>query len=153
MSAIRPRNADDLTPAELVTAAIDMDLVLEREPQLGDFGFGVSSKTPEERAADLLRNRDLIREPRSLAQFMAARGWLRQFGKIRALNRARDELRPEALCRGRHRLRDQRRFHRRGDRRRLHRPSRYVPRTPGSTSRPRRGGMWSATGLSGDDAP
>jgi hypothetical protein len=90
MSAIRPRNADDLTPAALATAAIDMDLVLEREPRLGDFGFGVCdprSKTPEERAADLLRNRDLIREPRSLAQFMAARGWLRRFGKIRALNR------------------------------------------------------------------
>lgn len=61
--------------------------MLEREPQLGDFGFGVSSKTPEERVADLLRNRDLIREPRSLAQFMAARAWLRRFGKIRALNR------------------------------------------------------------------
>jgi hypothetical protein len=28
MSAIRPRNADDLTPAELTSAAIDMDLVL-----------------------------------------------------------------------------------------------------------------------------
>jgi hypothetical protein len=49
MSAMRPRNADDLTPAELASAAIDMDLVLAREPQLGDFGFGVCdprSKTP-----------------------------------------------------------------------------------------------------------
>jgi hypothetical protein len=92
MSAVTPRNANDLTPAGLATAAIDMDLVLEREPQLGDFGFGVCdprSKTPEERAADLLRNRDLIREPRSLAQFMPARGWLRRFGKIRALNHDR----------------------------------------------------------------
>ena len=82
MSAIRPRNADDLTPAESATAAIDMDLVLEREPQLGDFGFGVYAKTPEERAADLLRNRDLIREPRSLAQVMAASpafGWRNTF--------------------------------------------------------------------------
>jgi hypothetical protein len=87
MSTVRPRNADDLTPAELASAAIDMDRVLEREPQLGDFGFGVFAKTREERAADLLRNRDLIREPRSLAQFMAARGWLSQFGKIKALNR------------------------------------------------------------------
>jgi hypothetical protein len=90
MSIIRPRNADDLTPAELASAAIDMDRVLEREPQLGDFGFGVwdpRSKTPEERIADLRLNRDLIRAPRSLAQFMAARGWLRQFCKIKALNR------------------------------------------------------------------
>jgi hypothetical protein len=42
-----------LTPYELASAAIDMDLVLEREPRLGDFGFGVRdprSKTPEERA-------------------------------------------------------------------------------------------------------
>ena len=77
MSTIRPRNAEELTAAELASAAINMDLVLEREPRLGDFGFGVRdprSKTPEERAADLLRNRDLIRELRSLAQFMAARG-------------------------------------------------------------------------------
>jgi hypothetical protein len=46
MSAIRPRNADDLTPAGLATAAIDMDLVLEREPRLGDFGFGVRDRAP-----------------------------------------------------------------------------------------------------------
>jgi hypothetical protein len=90
MSTIRPRNEDDFTPAELASAAIDMDRVLEREPLLGDFGFGVwdpRSKTPEERAADLRLNREYIREPRSLAQFMAARGWLRQFRKIKALNR------------------------------------------------------------------
>jgi hypothetical protein len=90
MSAIRPRNADDLTPAELATAAIDMDLVLEREPQLGDFGFGVYapwSKTREERVAELRRNRESIREPRSLAGFIAARGWLRRFRKIKAPNR------------------------------------------------------------------
>jgi hypothetical protein len=53
VSAIRSRNADGLTPYELASAAIDTDLVLEREPRLGDFGFGVRdprSKTPEERA-------------------------------------------------------------------------------------------------------
>ena len=51
---MRPRNADDFTPAELAAAAIDMDRVLEREPQLGDFGFGVwtAPKTREERDAD-----------------------------------------------------------------------------------------------------
>ena len=60
MSAMRRRNA---TPAELASAAIDMDRVLEREPQLGDFGFGVydpRSKTPEERVDDLRRNREDI---------------------------------------------------------------------------------------------
>jgi hypothetical protein len=78
MSAIRPRNADDLTPAELASAAIDMDLVLKREPQLGNFGFGACdprSKTPEESVADLRHNREDIREPKSLAQFIAG-AWL-----------------------------------------------------------------------------
>jgi hypothetical protein len=86
---MKPRTADDYSPAELAAAAVDMDLVLEREPQLGDFGFGVYAprrKTPEERAAELRRDREDIREPRSLAQFMAARGWLRQFSKIKAFN-------------------------------------------------------------------
>jgi hypothetical protein len=90
MSTIKPRNADDLTLDELALAAIDMDRVLEREPQLSDFGFGVydpRSKTPEERIADLRLNREYVRAPRSLAQFMAARGWLRQFRKIKASNR------------------------------------------------------------------
>jgi hypothetical protein len=91
MRTVRPRTADDRTAAELAAAAaaIDMDRVLEDEPLLGDFGFDVSprSKRPEERIADLCHNRDLIREPRSLAQFMAARGWLSKFSKIQALNK------------------------------------------------------------------
>ena len=90
MNEVRPRTADDYSPAELAAAAIDMERVLEREPQLGDFGFGVyapRSKAPEERAAELYRDRESIREPRSLAQFLAARGWLRQFSKIKSLNR------------------------------------------------------------------
>ena len=89
MSAVRPRTADDLSPAELATAAIDMDLVLEREPQLGDNGFKQwdAPSTRAERAAEFLRWREDMREPKSLAQFMAARGWLKQFRKIKALNR------------------------------------------------------------------
>ena len=89
MSAIRPRNADDLTPAELATAAIDMDRVLEREPQLSDNGFKRFDRhrARVEQDADFLKWREDLREPRSLARFMAARGWLRRFGKIRALNR------------------------------------------------------------------
>ena len=89
MSAIRPRNADDLTPAELATAAIDMDRVLEREPQLSDNGFKQFERhqSQAERDAEFLKWREDLREPRSLARFMAARGWLKQFRKIKALNR------------------------------------------------------------------
>lgn len=79
-----------MTPAEIATAASDMAAVLEREPQLSDFGFGVfdpRSKTSAERAAELSRKRDSIREPRSLASFTAARRWLNQFGKIKAINK------------------------------------------------------------------
>ena len=78
MSAIRPRNADDLTPAELATAAIDMDRVLEREPQLSDNGFKRFDRhrARVEQDADFLKWREDLREPRSLARFMAARGWL-----------------------------------------------------------------------------
>ena len=86
---LRPRDADDLTDAELAAAAIDIDRVLEREPELGDFGFGVWNprrKTSEERTAELRSDRESIRELRSLAQFMAARGWLRQFSKIKTFN-------------------------------------------------------------------
>ena len=32
MSTVRPRTEDDLTPAELAAATIDMDRVLKREP-------------------------------------------------------------------------------------------------------------------------
>jgi hypothetical protein len=84
-----PASERDLTPEEIAAAAADMVKVLEIEPQLGDFGFGVSfpsGKTPEERIADLERNRASICEPRSLAQFMAARRWLRQFIKTKALS-------------------------------------------------------------------
>jgi hypothetical protein len=80
-----------MTPAEMTAAASDMAAVLERQPQLSDFGFGVSdrSKPPAEQAAELRIERDRIREPRSLAQFMAARQWLSQFGKLKAINNRR----------------------------------------------------------------
>jgi len=90
MTTVPPASPDTMTPTEIVAAAADMAGILEREPQLGDFGFGVfepRSKTPDERAADLLRNREQIREPRSLAQFMAARQWLSRFAKIKAVNK------------------------------------------------------------------
>jgi hypothetical protein len=86
---MRLRTADDLSPAELATAAIDMDLVLEREPLLSDNGFKqLRGRRPlAEHEAQFLKWREDMREPKSLAQFMAARGWLRQFSKIKALNR------------------------------------------------------------------
>jgi hypothetical protein len=37
---------------------------------------------------DLRRNRDLIREPRSLARLTTARGWLRRFGKLKSVNKS-----------------------------------------------------------------
>ena len=48
---VRPRTADDLTPAELAAATIDMGRVLEGEPQLGDFGFGVWAGGKDSRLA------------------------------------------------------------------------------------------------------
>jgi hypothetical protein len=89
MSAIKPRNADDLTPAELASAAVDMDLVLERELELSDNGFKRlrGRRSQAEYEAEFLKWREDMRALRSLAQFMAARDWLRRFGKIKALNR------------------------------------------------------------------
>jgi hypothetical protein len=40
-----------------------------------------------EHEAEFNRWREDMRTPRSLAQFMAARGWLRQFSKIKAPNK------------------------------------------------------------------
>lgn len=89
MSTLKPRTADSLTPAELAAAAIDMDRVLEREPQLSDNGFKQldRARPRAEQDAEFLKWRESIREPRSLAQFMAARDWLSQFRKTKALNR------------------------------------------------------------------
>ena len=89
MSTVRPRGVDDYSSAELAAAAIDMDRVLEREPQLSDNGFKQfeRSRPRAEHDAEFLQWREGMRAPRSLAQFMAARGWLRQFSKIKALNR------------------------------------------------------------------
>ena len=149
-------NTDDLTPAELASAAIDMDRVLEREPQLSDNGFKqfLRHQSRAERNAQFLKWREDMRHPNSLAQFMAARGWLRQFRKIKTLNRSRTSYSLKhcaeddigyatngcfiaaAIAEG---------F--------TVRCVEPVPPMLGSTSRPRRGGMQSATGMSGEDAP
>ena len=49
--------------------ADEMERILEQEPELGDFGFGVfypQAKTLEERESGLRKEREYIREPRSL---------------------------------------------------------------------------------------
>jgi hypothetical protein len=122
---MRPRNADDLTPDELASAAIDMDLVLEREPQLSDIGF------------KQLRGRRPLAEQN--AQFLKCartcvrRGRWRSSGGARLAQAVqqdqddqpvRNQLRPEALRGGRHWLCDQRLFHRCRDCRELHCPLR-----------------------------
>jgi hypothetical protein len=85
----RPAVETDFTPDQIAAAAAAMDRVLEQEPELSDFGYGFSGaeKTPEERRARFETNRQSIREPRSLAQFLTAREWLRQFAKIKSLNK------------------------------------------------------------------
>lgn len=73
-------------------AKVDMTAVLEREPQLGDFGFGVydsRNKTPEQLEAKLRKEREEILLPRSLEQFAVAREWLRRFNKTKAVNQRR----------------------------------------------------------------
>jgi len=78
------------TQEQIAAAAGDMARILEREPELGDFGFGVFGprrKTPAERAAELAQNREWMMAPRSLVQFLAARAWLRRFAKTKGINR------------------------------------------------------------------
>ena len=86
---MRPAVETDFAPGQLEAAAADMARILEQEPELSDFGYGLSGaeKTPEERRARFETNRQSIREPRSLAQFLAACRWLSQFAKIKTLNK------------------------------------------------------------------
>jgi hypothetical protein len=75
----------------LTKAAADMKRVLSGVSELGDFGFGVfdaRKKTVEQRQAELMQERDDIQQPSALAAFVATRIWLRQFSKIKTLNRA-----------------------------------------------------------------
>ena len=74
---------------EITAAAAEMERILEQEPQLSDFGFGLSDfyKTREEAAAKFREDRKRIRDLDSLAEFIAARGWLRRFAKLEAFNR------------------------------------------------------------------
>jgi hypothetical protein len=80
-----------LPTALLAEAAADMKAVLAGEPELGDFGFGIyhrdREKSAKEQAEKLAWNRDRLREPKSLAAFLVTRVWLRQFRKLRHLNK------------------------------------------------------------------
>jgi hypothetical protein len=80
-----------LPSAALAKAAEDMARVLASEPQLGIFGFGVPDerrKSPAERDLDLEAGREALQVPKSLAAFVATRVWLRQFHKIKTLNKS-----------------------------------------------------------------
>jgi len=53
--------------------------VMDENPNLSDFGFGVFDarlKSPSQRAAELAENRNKLLETRSLEQFGKARDWL-----------------------------------------------------------------------------
>jgi hypothetical protein len=84
-----PRVEVDFTPEQIAAASVDMERILEQEPELSDYGYGNGgfSKTPEERAVRFQENLKLIREPRLLAQFLAARRWLRRFSKLKSFNK------------------------------------------------------------------
>jgi len=79
--------AGDFTTEELAAAAADMDRILEQEPQLNDFGYGVyfGIQGQAEQQASFQECRKSIRAPNSLAQFIAARRWLRQFSKRKTI--------------------------------------------------------------------
>src|SRR4051794_2414457 len=84
------RTPHDFTTQELAAAAADMDRILEQEPQLNNFGFGVyfgTRRSQAERQALFRERRASIRDPDSLAAFIATRIWLRQFDKIKTLNK------------------------------------------------------------------
>jgi hypothetical protein len=74
MSWRAEHQASDFTTEELAAAAPDMDRILEQEPQLNANGYGTRDGC-----------RKSIRAPDSLAQFIAARRWLRRFDKRKTL--------------------------------------------------------------------
>jgi hypothetical protein len=81
-----PVTEADLPPPDL---AAEMERVLEQEPQLSDFGFGLADfyKAHEEGVAKFREDRENIRVPLALAEFTAARGWLKQFAKLKSFNK------------------------------------------------------------------
>jgi hypothetical protein len=91
MSSLPPADPNALSPEILAEAAIEMQRVLDQQPQLGNFGFGVYAperKTGLEQATELARKRDEIRSPVSLAAFIATRAWLRRHNKRKTINRS-----------------------------------------------------------------
>jgi len=84
-----PADEATLVPPEIAAAAVDMERVLEQEPTLSDFGFGLADfyRMHEEPAAKFQEDRKRIRDLDSLAQFVVARGWLSKFAKLNSFNR------------------------------------------------------------------
>jgi hypothetical protein len=92
MSSLPPADPNALSPEILAEAAAEMKRVLDQQLQLGDFGFGVYArhrKTSLEQAVELIRQRDQIRSPASLAAFIATRAWLRRHNKRKTINKSR----------------------------------------------------------------
>jgi len=75
---------------DLARPLANMRAVMASYPQLADFGFGIyqgyRGKPLEERLTIFERDRATLLDDRSLAQFMGARQWLRQFTKTKAVN-------------------------------------------------------------------
>jgi hypothetical protein len=111
---MRPAVETDFTPDQVAAAAADMARILEQEPELSDLGYSLLDFGPtyQARRARFETNRQSIREPRSLAQFLAARGWLRQFAKIKSFNKRGTSYGLKARRRTQHRLLHQWSVHR-----------------------------------------
>jgi hypothetical protein len=76
----------DLPPPD---PAAEMERILEQEPTLSDFGFGLADfyKTREEAVVKFREDRERICDSNCLAEFIAARGWLKQFAKLKSFNK------------------------------------------------------------------
>jgi hypothetical protein len=72
----------------LAAAAADMNRILSQHLQLTDHGFGtfIYPAAKEVLAANFKRDRETIRDARSIAAFIATRYWLADFPKIKTLN-------------------------------------------------------------------
>ena len=77
-------------PSQTTEAAAKMQAALASYPDLQDFGFGAydsRKKTNQQIAMEIETGRKAMFEERSLEQFETMCGWLRQFTKIKTMNR------------------------------------------------------------------
>jgi hypothetical protein len=82
---------ETMNPAILAEAAAAMDSVLDQQPDLGDFGFGVHDlrrKSNTQYVEELQQERNDIRKPFALASFVKTREWLSRHGKLKKVNKS-----------------------------------------------------------------